>query len=322
MGPTPAVAAIRLAVRAALSDLAIGDLVLVACSGGADSLALAAAVAFEADGLGLRAGGVTIDHGLHPGSATQAERTVATLASLGLHPVGSVRVDVGTAGGPEAAARTARYGALHAVAEAEAAAAVLLGHTLDDQAETVLLGLGRGSGARSLAGMPARAGRLRRPLLEVERATALAACLDQGLVPWADPHNTDIALTRARVRHHALPALEAAIGPGVASALARTAQQLRDDTDALDGWAARAYESCADDHGHVEVTGLGLLPVAIRTRVLRRAAIAAGCPPADLTAAHVAALHRLVVTWHGQGPLDLPARVRATRRDGRIRFGH
>jgi len=314
------VAAVRLAVRTALRDLTAGDLVLVACSGGADSLALAAALAFERDSSGLRAGGVTIDHGLQSGSAAQAERTVAVLAALGLDPVGSVRVDVGSAGGPEAAARTARYAALATVAETEDAAAVLLGHTRDDQAETVLLGLARGSGARSLAGMPARSGLLRRPLLDLDRATTVTACLDQGLTPWLDPHNDDPAHARSRVRHLALPALEAAIGPGVAGALARTARQLRDDADALDGWASGAYAHCLDDFGRLEVAGLEQLPPAIRTRVLRRAAIAAGSPGTDLTAGHVDALHRLVTGWHGQGPIDLPANVRVSRRDGLIMF--
>ena len=313
-------AAVRLAVRTELSDLAAGDLVLVACSGGADSLALAAALAFEAERLGLRAGGVTIDHGLQPGSAAQTERTVAVLARLGLDPVGSVRVDVGFSGGPEAAARTARYAALATVAETEAATAVLLGHTRDDQAETVLLGLARGSGARSLAGMPSRAGIFRRPLLDVDRAVTVTACADQGLAPWDDPHNGDPAFARARVRHDALPALEAAIGPGVAGALARTARQLRDDADALDGWAAGAYGQCVDDAGHLDVASLEQLPLAVRTRVLRRAAIAAGSPATDLTAGHVEAVHRLVVAWHGQGPIDLPSHVRAARRDGLIRF--
>ena len=318
VGPTPAVAAVRRALREALSDLADGDLVLVACSGGADSLALAAALAFEHDRLGLRAGGVTIDHSLQPESAAQAERTVAVLADLGLDPVGSVRVDVGSAGGPEAAARQARFAALDTVAETEAAAAVLLGHTRDDQAETVLLGLARGSGARSLSGMPARAGRFRRPLLELSRATTVAACADEGLTPWDDPHNADPAFARARVRHHVLPVLEATIGPGVAAALARTASQLRDDADALDSWAIDAYAQCVDSDGHLEVDALGRLPPAVRTRVLRRAALAAGAPATDLTAGHVEALDRLVLDWHGQGPLDLPAKVSATRRDGRI----
>src|SRR6185312_16945315 len=181
--------------------------------------------------LGQRAGGVTVDHGLQPGSAERVGEIAAQMARLGLDPVQSVAVTVppsATAAGPEAAARTARYAAL------DGAVAVLLGHTLDDQAETVLLGLARGSGGRSLAGMPARRGRYRRPLLAVRRAATGAACAELGLEPWQDPHNQDFRFARARVRHQALPALEAALGPGVAEALARTAGQLRADAECLE----------------------------------------------------------------------------------------
>jgi tRNA(Ile)-lysidine synthase len=235
MGPGPAVAEVRNAVRADLADLAAGDLVLVACSGGADSLAVAAAAAFVAPRLGLRAGGVTVDHGLQPGSDTRAAQVAVLLGQLGLDPVRNMAVAVpGSGAGPEADARNARYRALDTVASTAGAVAVLLGHTLDDQAETVLLGLARGSGGRSLAGMPARRGPYRRPLLAVRRAATLAACDELGLEPWHDPHNADFRFARARVRHQALPALEAALGPGVAEALARTAGQLRADAACLD----------------------------------------------------------------------------------------
>lgn len=235
MGPHPAVAAIRLAVRRVLHDVltdvqrssetdppppahaphghaAHGDaphgqaprpLVLVACSGGADSMALASALAFEAPKLGVRAGGVTVDHGLQPGSDLRAAEVVARLTALGLTPVESVAVEVGRAGGPEAAARDARYAALDAAAERHSAAAVLLGHTRDDQAETVLLGLARGSGIRSLSGMAATsgaAGRYRRPFLHIDRQTARKACMVQSLPVWDDPHNADPAYTRSRLR--------------------------------------------------------------------------------------------------------------------------
>jgi len=206
MGPGVAVAEVRGAVRACVADLAAGDLVLVACSGGADSLALAAAAAFVAPRLGLRAGGVTVDHGLQPGSAERAGEIAAQMARLGLDPVQSVAVTVpppATAAGPEAAARSVRYAALDQAAAAHGAVAVLLGHTLDDQAETVLLGLARGSGGRSLAGMPARRGRYRRPLLAVRRASTAAACADLDLKPWQDPHNADFRFTRQGERDDA-----------------------------------------------------------------------------------------------------------------------
>jgi tRNA(Ile)-lysidine synthase len=320
VGPAPAVASVRNAVRASVTDLAPGDLVLAACSGGADSLALAAALAFVAPRAGLRAGAVTVDHGLQEGSAARAASVAAVLAGLGLDPVrtASVSVDVSTghAGGPEAAARTARYAALSGVAAGDGAAAVLLGHTLDDQAETVLLGLARGSGARSLAGMPPRRGVFRRPLLGLRRPVTAEACAALGLDPWQDPHNADRRFARVRVRLDALPALEAALGPGVAEALARTAGQLRADAEVLE----KISSERTDGDSPLSASSLAELPGAVRTRVLRSAALAAGCPAGALTAGHVARIEELVTGWHGQRWIDLPGGVRASRRAGQLCF--
>jgi tRNA(Ile)-lysidine synthase len=363
MGPHPAVAAIRLAVRRALSDLAhavpatfaaeapappgpapVGDvdpehakrrtprprppadapLVLVACSGGADSMALAAATAFEAPKLGVRAGAVTVDHGLQQGSTGRAVEVAARLRALGLDPVDALGVRVGRAGGPESAARDARYAALDAAAQRHGAAVVLLGHTRDDQAETVLLGLARGSGPRSLAGMPAATGRYRRPFLDLDRAVTREACAVLHLPVWDDPHNADPAYTRARVRHEVLPVLEKNLGGGVVEALARTARLFRDDADALDAWAERAEAEARDaagQEGGLSAEALAVLPAAVRRRVLRRAAIGAGSPAGDLFARHVEVLDRLVTDWHGQGPLHLPGGIAARRRCGRLFFG-
>ena len=316
MGPAPAVATVRNAVRETLSDLEPGDLVLAACSGGADSLALAAALAFAAPRAGLRAGGVTVDHGLQEGSAVRAGKVAGALASFGINPVLSRAVTVTGEGGPEAAARVARYQALQDAAAETGAKTVLLGHTLDDQAETVLLGLARGSGARSLAGMPPSRGVFRRPLLGVRRAVTREACAALGLDPWEDPHNGDRRFARVRVRLDALPALEAALGPGVAEALARTATQLRSDAEVLETLATeRAF---ADSP--LAADSLAELPDAVRTRVLRLAAIEAGCPPGALTAGHVARVSELVTDWRGQRWIDLPGGVRASRRDGQVRF--
>ena len=305
---------------------------LVACSGGADSLALAAATAAEARRAGLRAGAVTVDHGLQAGSAERATAVATTCRNLELDPVEVAAVVVGSAGGPEAAARDARRGGLLEVARRTGAFAVLLGHSLDDQAETVLLGLARGSGARSLAGMAPVSGPggiFVRPLLGVPRAVLAQACAEFGLEPWTDPHNTDSRYARVRVRARALPVLEAELGPGVATALARTAALLRADADALDAWAAEAAaqvteaaaeagaDAAAQARGSepraLRVGALETLPTAVRRRVLRVAALSAGCPAGSLTAAHVAALDALVTSWHGQGPLDLPGSVRASR---------
>ncbi|KOV19128.1 tRNA lysidine(34) synthetase TilS [Streptomyces sp. XY152] len=336
MGPHPAVAAIRLAVRRVLNDilddhgrapgrpaheLPPSPLVLVACSGGADSMALASALAFEAPRLGVRAGGVTVDHGLQADSDLRAAEVASRLRELGLQPVESVAVTVGRDGGPEAAARDARYAALDAAADRHGAAAVLLGHTRDDQAETVLLGLARGSGIRSLSGMAAVSGadgRYRRPFLRLDRQTARKACMVQSLPVWDDPHNADPAYTRSRLRHEGLPALEKALGKGVVEALARTAQLSRDDADALDAWAGRAEAGVRDADGRLECAALHDLPPAVRRRVLRRAAIEAGAPAGSLFARHIEEVDRLITGWRGQGAINLPGRVVARRQGGRL----
>jgi tRNA(Ile)-lysidine synthase len=324
-GPPPAVAQVRLAVRRCLSAAGFepGDLILAACSGGADSLALAAALAFEAPRLGLRRGGVTVDHQLQPGSAEQAQAAATAMTAMGLDPVLSIGAEVARAGmpdypGPEAAARQARYLALGRAADQAGAAAILLGHTSDDQAETVLLGLARGSGARSLAGMPERSGRCLRPLLGISRAQARAACAALSLEPWDDPQNADPAFARARVRHRLMPALERELGPGVAQALARSARQLRADADYLDLMAATEAERMASGGPGLPVDSLAALPEAIRSRVLRDAAVAAGCPPGALTQRHVTALDALVTGWRGQRWADLPGGIRAERRYGKL----
>ena len=315
----PAIARIREAVRTALAELPRQTTVLVACSGGADSLALAAATAFEAPKLGLRAGAIVVDHGLQADSAHVAETAAEQCRSLGLEPVQVRAVEVGGEGGPEAAARSARYDALRDAADEFGADVVLLAHTRDDQAETVLLGLARGSGARSLAGMAPVAGLLRRPLLEVPRATTAAACIASGLRPWHDPHNDDPQYKRVRVRHEVLPVLEEALGPGVTEALARTAGLLRADADALDVLAADLAETAVRHTEGEVVCDVGMLsaePSAIRTRVLRQAALEAGCRANDLTAGHIATVDTLITGWRGQRWIDLPQGVRATRRNG------
>jgi tRNA(Ile)-lysidine synthase len=313
--PPPAVAALRVAIRAEIRDLPADSLVLVACSGGPDSLALAAGAAFVAPRIGLRCGAVTVDHAWYEGSAVRAEEVARTCRDLGLSPV-----DVRRAASPrsEGAARNARRAALETAAAHLGAATVLLGHTRDDQAETVLLRLARGSGARSLAGMPRRDGPYRRPLLSLPRETTRQACKDLGLLPWDDPANLDPAFARSRVRSVLLPALERELGPGVAAALARSADLLRADADALDALTPDVQQPSPDGSVQLPVATLQNLPAALRTRALRAAAIAAGCRPTDLTAAHIAQLDGLIMQWHGQGPLHLPGRVTAQRADGRI----
>ena len=304
-------------VEKALADLSPLDLVLVACSGGADSLALAAAAASLCASGKVRAGAVIIDHQLQSGSGDVAVEAARQCRSLGLEPVERLSVDVRSGpgiGGPEAAARDARRSALLSAADRHNAKALLLGHTLDDQAETVLLGLARGSGARSLAGMASVDGRWRRPLLGCRRAVVRAACAAAGLNPHEDPHNADPAFSRVRVRQEVLPMLEEQLGPGIAGALARTAQLLRSDTEALDGWAERELaERIAGTEPDITVeigrgaSSLGQLPQAVRTRVIRLAALRAGCPPGSLTQSHLAAADKLISAWRGQGAVRLTA---------------
>jgi len=317
---TPAVADVRRAVRTSLDGLGADSLVLVALSGGPDSLALAAATAFEAPRAGLRAGAVVVDHGLQAGSAEVAAAAAAQATSLGLAPVVVRRVDVGRAGGPEAAAREARYRALREVATETGASAVLLGHTLDDQAETVLLGLARGSGPTSLQGMDATSGPWRRPLLAVRREATRASCADLGLEPWHDPHNADPSYARVRVRETVLPVLERELGPGVAEALVRTAAQLREDSEALDHFAEEQAEEVAD-HAEagisLDVRSLAANPAALRQRLIRLAVASEFA--VTLSRAQTLEVARLVTDWHGQKAVALPG-ITVVRTGGALHF--
>ena len=280
----------------------------VAVSGGPDSVALAAAAAAV-----LPTTALIVDHGLQAGSEAVAATARAVALDLGCVSALVLPVRVGAAGGPEAAARTARYAALDSARDG---APVLLGHTLDDQAETVLLGLVRGSGTRSLAGMPRARGRYRRPMLDIPRSVVAAALAECDVGTWSDPHNSDPRFLRSRVRNTVLPVLEEQLGPGVAQALARTAELARDDADALDEWARQTGAELAG--AGWPVARIAALPRAIRTRVLRGLALDSGAPATDLTSSHVADIDRLVTAWRGQGPLHLPGRVVLRRECGRL----
>ncbi len=329
-GPDPAVAATRLAVRRALQQLAPHDSadrpdqgVMVACSGGADSLALLTAAVFEGRRDARRVVGATVDHGLQEGSGPHAERVVAQMARLGATETMSVRVRVEAPGlGPEAAARQARYAALSQAAEASRVATVLLGHTRDDQAETVLLGLTRGSGGRSIAGMrrwydegPVR---FVRPLLDLSRGQTEQACRAQGIEVWEDPHNDDPRFTRSRLRRTVMPLLEAELGPGVADALARTGELLQQDLVALEELAAGAYGRARTADGALDAVRLAAEPPALASRVLRAAARAAGSPGDELFKVHVDALVGLLHRTRGE--VQLPGHLTAYRDGDRLRF--
>ena len=305
-------------VQAVESSLVATDrCLLVACSGGPDSLALSQAVVHVGRRRGLPIAALIVDHGLQPSSSDQAARAASALTSLGFEHVVVRAVDViDTGSGPEADARTARYRALELEAGERGGATVVLGHTRDDQAESVLLGLARGSGTRSLAGMAVRSGHngcWLRPLLGVGRGVTEQACRENGLVPWQDPHNLDPAYARVRVRRTVLPLLETELGPGIAEALARTAMLARDDADLLDALAADA------DPGTAELACVRVesLPPALRRRVLARwLRLEHGL--ADLSAGHLFAVDALLTDWHGQSGVDLPGGVRVRRIEGRL----
>jgi len=318
-------------VEASVADLDADDLVLVGCSGGADSLTLAYLAAQTAQRGLIRAGAVVVDHQLQAGSDVVARRAADACHALGLSPVEVVRVEVAQgpgSGGLEAAARDARRRALVSAAHHHNARAILLGHTRDDQAETVLLGLARGSGSRSLAAMSASDGLWRRPLLTVDRVDTRAMCELAGLYPHEDPHNEDPRFARVRVRRTVLPVLESELGPGITEALARTAHLLYADNVALDQWAgAQAeYRLVAPQDGTATIAlggksdSLLTVPLAVRTRLYRLALLAAGCPPGSLNAAHLASVDRFVSDWRGQGPTRVPGDREVARRHDKLVF--
>jgi len=280
-----AVGQLRTAVEAfATAYLVTDERWCVALSGGPDSLALTAVAAPLRPTTAL-----IVDHGLQPGSAGVAEAARKQATALGCVDAQVLCVQVGNDGGPEAAARAARYAALGRCRDG---GPVLLAHTLDDQAETVLLGLGRGSGPRSIAGMRPHDPPWCRPLLGVRRAVTHAACRELGLTAWQDPHNTDRRFTRTRLRLEVLPLLEDVLGGGVAEALARTATALREDGD---------------------------LPGPVRRRVIRGWLLAGGA--IGLTDKQIRGVDILVTAWRGQGGVAVGSALRgerllAGRRDG------
>ena len=307
---------LRSAVRPYLENLTAGDCALVAVSGGADSLALAYALLKEAPDLAINLIGVTIDHQLQSGSSKQAQRVLSELKLMGYQEVLIKKVVIEEKSGLEADARTARYAALDEIANTYGATQIFLGHTRDDQAETVLLGLSRGSGTRSLSGMAQVNGKYARPFLQKTRAQTQATCKEVNLNPWDDPHNENTKFSRVRVRSLVLPLMEKEIGPGIAAALARSAGILRDDADALDEMAQAVISRV--DLGDLDCAALTELPRAIRSRVLRAAIYAAGAPSGSLSADHLASVEALVTSWHGQGEASLPGGVKVARISGRL----
>ena len=308
---TPAVADVRRAVRDSLEALNLepDKRVLVACSGGPDSMALAAALSFEGPKLGLRVSAVVVDHGLQEASSKVAQSTAAKLEELGVDPVVIETITVAESGnGPEAAARTARYQALERARKLVSAEVIFLGHNLEDQAETVLLGLTRGSGLRSIAGMQGfdKNKKLVRPLLGIKRDVLLQSCIDQDIEVWQDPHNKDPKFTRVRIRQ-LLDTLESELGPGFASALARTAELASESDDVLLSMANELVEaatvSSSSSETKLSIEKLtGVLP-GLRRRALFETAIATGAK--TVSRSQVIGIDELITNWHGQNKLVL-----------------
>ena len=334
-------------------------LVLVACSGGRDSMALAAVSHIVCTSMGVRCGAVIVDHGLQAGSERVASEAADRCRALGLGPVILRNATVQARGeGLEAAARQARYDELCAAAHESGAIAVLLAHTMDDQAETVLIGLLRSRGVDALAGMPqvfTRSGAtFARPLLTLTRAETTGICEDLGVEYWDDPTNGDAVdgelpndyPLRSRVRHDLLPAIERFAGFNVTRHFAESAQLARMDKEYLDqrsdevmgeavttvDWPASSAavstdtpRACAADDTNDSGHGIGLMigvkRIACEPEAIRLRVIAHALSQAGVnaSAAQIAAIDRLVVDWHGQGGVSLPRGYSANRKKHVIR---
>lgn len=311
----PAVLELRQAIRPWLSKLELHEKVLVGVSGGADSLALAFATYLEAkDDFNIIP--VVVDHGLQANSAQIAADTVSKLKGFGFTEIFLAKANLIMVDGLEASARRARYQVFEQAIETYGAKLFLLGHTQNDQAESVLLGLARGSGTKSLSGMAEQNGIYVRPFLLLAKELTMAACNELDIEYWSDPHNLNEEFTRVRVRKNILPIMESQIGPGITQALSRSARLLRQDSEALDQMAAEVFAD--QDPKNLDIEVLAALPKALRSRVIRLAVYAAGAPAGSLSADHLEPLEALVTDWHGQGVTSLPGGVKVGRFSGRL----
>ena len=313
---TPALLELRQAVRFWFEKLEPNSKVCIGVSGGADSLALAAAAKLESKNFSIDLVAVIVDHGLQANSAEIAEFAKQQLIKLGFQDIFVGRASVQITDGLEASARRARYKVFQQAIETYGPNTFLLGHTKNDQAEGELLGLARGSGTKSLSGMQEVSGIFVRPLLGIDRATTEIACHESNIEYWVDPHNSNQDFTRVRVRDNILPLLENDIGPGIIDALARSAKILREDAIALDEWAENVFRQV--EPMDIEISILTTLPVAVRSRVLRMAIYAAGAPAGSISAAHLEPIEAFVSDWRGQGHTSLPGGVKVCRISGRL----
>ena len=315
----PALLELRQAVRIRfqkLEKLEPYSKVCVGVSGGADSLALAIAAKLESDNFNINLIGVIVDHGLQVESAETAATTRKKLEKIGYTDIFLGKANVILTDGLEASARRARYKVFEQSMETYGAKTFFLGHTKNDQAEGVLLGLARGSGTKSLSGMQEVSGPYIRPFLTIDRSTTEEACREAGIEFWSDPHNIKSEFSRVRVRENILPLIEREIGPGIIDALSRSAKILREDATALDEWADAVFSQL--NPADIEISALSDLPIAVRSRVLRRAIHAAGAPIGSISASHLEPIEAYVSDWRGQGHTSLPGGVKVGRISGRL----
>jgi tRNA(Ile)-lysidine synthase len=305
---------IRQAVRPWVQDSVAR--ILIGVSGGADSMALALATIAEAKEPQVEVIAIIVDHQLQPGSGDVALRAKQTLLLKGCDRVEIYPVEVVLVDGMESSARRARYQAFEQAIAAFNPEYFLLGHTKNDQAETVLMGLARGSGTRSLSGIALENGKFIRPMLEITRDRTVRACEENEIIPWEDPHNSDSQYLRVRARTRVLPLMEEQLGPGIVDGLARSAKILREDADALDLIARELFATL--QFRDIEVSALEALPKAIRIRILRSAIYQAGAPSGALDADHLTPVEALISDWRGQGVISLPGGVKVERISGRL----
>ena len=312
------------AVANGIAAVPANSKIRLACSGGPDSLAMAAAVAhlmrrgrISSD----RVEAMVVDHGLQEGSAEVAEAASKQLTKMGFQTeISRVHVPEDSGLGPEAAAREARYAALGADLGSGTPDVLMLGHTMDDQAESVLMGLARGSGIRSLSGMTRTSAQdpiLLRPMLGLRRATTEGACREWRITPWQDPHNVDPRYLRSRVRMDLMPVLTEVLGPGAIPALARTAELARADADELDEQALKLVSAMSEYGEDFPCEFLEGLPSAIASRVLRGWLF--NCGVAELDLERTRAVLELIEDWHGQKGVEVPGNWTIVRERGRLR---
>ena len=306
------------AVNNLLKDFEPADNILVACSGGADSLALAWTSQVVTKRIGLNLIAVIIDHQLIKESSQVAQDAKKKCKDFGIEKVVIKQIEVkDDKDGLEAAARKARYEAFEELVNEFNAKAVLLAHTQDDQAETMLMRLTRGSGAKSLSAMKEVSGKYLRPFLHIRKQVLVDALEKENISYWQDPANTNYKFLRAKVRHELMPKLIEVLGDSAIDSLDRTSGLLKEDNEALESIALESYEKLNKE---LKVQELEKLPTAIRKRVIKIAALNSGVTPGPFSFEHIEAIDALVTNWRGQGNVDLPGFIQASRVDQTIRF--